>query len=67
MFRCAYLYSDLSLAITESFTWSDSCFEQMWSALYDLAEENAIDSKNAIEDKVFMEDARNIVKWYVDD
>ena len=67
VFRCVYEFSDLSSAITEAFTWSETSLEPMWSALFDLAEENAVDSKDAIEDKVFMEDARNIVKWYVDD
>ncbi len=67
VFRCAYQYSDISSAITESFTWSETCFEQMWSELFDLAEYNTKESKNAIEDKVFMKEAKDIVKYYVDD
>ena len=67
VFSCAYEYSDLSSAITESFTWSESGFEQMWSELFDLAEDYATDSKDAIEDKEFMEEARKIVKYFVND
>jgi hypothetical protein len=67
VFRCAYLYPDLSSVITESFTWSESGFEQMWSELFDLAEYNTKESKNAIEDKVFMKEAKDIVKYYVND
>jgi hypothetical protein len=67
VFRCAYLYPDLSSVITESFTWSESGFEQMWSELFDLAEDYATDSKDAIEDKEFMEEARKIVKYFVND
>lgn len=67
VFRCVYEYSDLSSAITESFTWSESGFEQMWSELFDLAEDYATDSKDAIEDKEFMEEARKIVKYFVND
>ena len=65
VFRCTYPYSDLSSAITESFTWSESGLERFWEDLFDLAENNNIDSKDAIKNKEFIIQAKAIVKHYV--